>query len=69
MTTNSLLIQAQSQAQSILQLFAKQANFLEQLQVAFGDSFDTNIALGIANQLQSGDFSLIPELQAHIPLV
>jgi Ca2+-binding RTX toxin-like protein len=63
MTTNSLLSQAQSQAQIELQKFAQQPDFLAQLQVAFGDDFDQNIALGIANQFRSGDFSLIPDVR------
>jgi Ca2+-binding RTX toxin-like protein len=63
MITNSLLSQAYSQATVKLQGFAQQPDFLAQLQVAFGDDFDTNIALGIAKQLQSGDFSLIPDIQ------
>jgi hypothetical protein len=57
--TNLLLSQAHSQAQTKLQVFAQQPDFLAQLQVAFGDDFDLNIALGIASQFQSGDFSLI----------
>ncbi len=60
---SQLIRRARSQAIDTLGRFARQANFLEQLQVAFGDNFDTNIGLGIANQFQSGDFSLLPEIQ------
>jgi Ca2+-binding RTX toxin-like protein len=63
MSSNAILSQAQSQAQNTLQQFARQPNFVEQLQVAFGNNFDVKIATGIANQLQAGDFSLIPELR------
>jgi Ca2+-binding RTX toxin-like protein len=63
MSSNSILSQAQSKAQNALQQFAQQPNFVEQLRVAFGNNFDVKIATGIANQLQAGDFSLIPELR------
>jgi Ca2+-binding RTX toxin-like protein len=63
MTTNLLLSQAHSQAKTKVQIFVQQPDFLAQLQVAFGDDFDQNIALGIASQFQSGDFSLIPDIQ------
>jgi Ca2+-binding RTX toxin-like protein len=63
MITNSLLSQAQSQAQIELQKFAQQPDFIAQLQVAFGDRFDSNLALDIASQFRSGDFSLIPDLR------
>jgi hypothetical protein len=62
---NALLRQARVQATVILQRFAQQADFLEQLLVAFGDSVDRNIALGIRQQFRSGDFSLIPEIQVR----
>jgi hypothetical protein len=60
--TNPLLAESFVQATTKLQIFAQQPDFLAQLQVAFGDAFDTNIALGIAKQFQSGDFSLVPML-------
>jgi Ca2+-binding RTX toxin-like protein len=60
---NSLLRRAISHATAILLKFAQQANFIEQLQVAFGDSWDRDIAIGIGSQLRSGDFSLVPEIQ------
>jgi Ca2+-binding RTX toxin-like protein len=63
MSSNSILSQAQSNAQNALQQFAQQANFVEQLRVAFGNNFDVKIATGIATQLQAGDFSLIPEIR------
>jgi Ca2+-binding RTX toxin-like protein len=63
MTTNLLLSQAYSQATTRLQNFAQQPDFLARLQVAFGDRFDSNLALDIASQFQSGDFSLIPDLR------
>jgi Ca2+-binding RTX toxin-like protein len=58
-----LLTQSLTQAQTQLQCFAQQPDFLAQLQIAFGTSFDSNLALGIAKQLRSGDFSLIPDIQ------
>jgi Ca2+-binding RTX toxin-like protein len=61
--TNSLLAQSLTQATTRLQNFAQQPDFLEQLRVAFGDRFDSNLALDIASQFRSGDFSLIPDLR------
>jgi Ca2+-binding RTX toxin-like protein len=60
---NRLLRQAISQATAKIQQFAQKTDFIEQLQMAFGDSFDLNIALGIRRQLRSGDFSLLPEIE------
>jgi Ca2+-binding RTX toxin-like protein len=60
---DTLLQQGLVQATAKLQQFANQDNFLAQLRVAFGDNFDENIALGITSQFQSGDFSLLPEIQ------
>jgi Ca2+-binding RTX toxin-like protein len=61
--TNPLLAQSLAQVTVTLQYFAYQPNFLEQLRVAFGDDFDSSVALGIRQLFQSGDFSLIPDLQ------
>jgi hypothetical protein len=62
-STNPLLAQSLAQATAILGQFAAQPNFLAQLRVAFGDNFDSNVALGIRNQFLSGDFSLIPDVR------
>jgi hypothetical protein len=61
--TNSLLVQSLDRATAKLQQFATQPNFLEQLQLAFGDTFDSNVVLDIGNQFRSGDFSLIPDVR------
>jgi Ca2+-binding RTX toxin-like protein len=62
-STNSLLRQALAQASATLQQFAHKSNFLELMRVAFGNSFDSMVASGIALRLRSGDFSLIPDIQ------
>jgi Ca2+-binding RTX toxin-like protein len=62
-TLAAVFSQAKTQALARLRSFASKSDFIAQLQVAFGGNFDNNIALGIASQLQSGDFSLIPEIQ------
>jgi Ca2+-binding RTX toxin-like protein len=61
--TNPLLARSLAQVTATLQYFAYQPNFLEQLRVAFGDDFDSSVALGIRQLFQAGDFSLIPDLQ------
>jgi Ca2+-binding RTX toxin-like protein len=61
--TNPLLARSLAQATAILQSFAYQPDFLEQLRVAFGDDFDSSVALGIRSLFQAGDFSLIPDLR------
>jgi Ca2+-binding RTX toxin-like protein len=61
--TNSLLAHSLDRATAKLQQFATQPNFLEQLRLAFGDTFDSNVALAIGNQFRSGDFSLIPDVR------
>ena len=58
-----LLQKALIQANTKLQSFFNQKDFTEQLQIAFGNNFENNTALGIASQIQSGDFSLLPEVQ------
>jgi Ca2+-binding RTX toxin-like protein len=60
---NSLFTQSITQVQNQLQGFVQQPDCLAQLRVAFGDAFDDRLALGIAKQLQGGDFSLIPDIQ------
>ena len=57
MTTaaDRLLAQIQPIAIDRLRQFASQADFITQLQLAFGDRFDVNIALGIQRSLQAGD--------------
>jgi hypothetical protein len=61
--TNPLLARSLDQVTATLQYFAYQPNFLEQLRVAFGDDFDSSVALGIRQLFQAGNFSLIPDLQ------
>jgi hypothetical protein len=60
---NTLLDRGFAQAIAQLRHFAEQDEFLAQLQIAFGDSFDPQIAEKIAIQLQSGDLSLLPKIQ------
>jgi Ca2+-binding RTX toxin-like protein len=64
--TNSLLVQSLDRANATLQQFAMQPDFLDRLQVAFGDTFDNNVALGIRKQFQAGDFSLIPDVRVLV---
>ena len=59
----SLLDRSLALAATKLQQFANQADFIDKLRIAFGDNFDSNIALGIASLFQAGDFSLIPDIQ------
>ena len=60
---NPLLDRSLALATTKLQQFANQPDFIDKLRVAFGDSFDPNIARGIASLFQAGDFSLIPDIQ------
>jgi hypothetical protein len=62
-TTDTLLRQGFIQATAQLRNFAGQANWLENLQIAFGKNFDTEVALNLASQFQAGDFSLLPKIQ------
>ena len=43
-TTPNLLSQSLATVKDTLQKFATQSDYLEQLKIAFGDKFDTNIA-------------------------
>jgi hypothetical protein len=61
--TDTLLRQGSIQATVQLRNFARQDNWLTQLQIAFGNDFDTDVALEIASQFQAGDFTLIPKIQ------
>jgi hypothetical protein len=62
-STTSLLDRGFAQATAQLRHFAKQDDFLAQLHIAFGDDFDRQIAEEIANQLQAGNWSILPKLQ------
>jgi Ca2+-binding RTX toxin-like protein len=48
-----------------LQQFASQEDFLDQLQVAFGERFDGEVAIGIKNLLQEGDTSFLPAIEVR----
>jgi Ca2+-binding RTX toxin-like protein len=61
--TQILLSQSLTTAKDTLLKFAAQANFVEQFQVAFGDRFDINTALGIANSIKAGDWSFLPSIE------
>jgi trimeric autotransporter adhesin len=65
MTTaaDRLLAQIQPIAIDRLRQFASQADFITQLQIAFGDRFDVKIALGIQRSLQAGDTSFLPTIE------
>jgi Ca2+-binding RTX toxin-like protein len=60
---NLLLLPALSQATAALQRFASQSNFLDQLRVAFGNSFSSRAAMRIDRQLRAGNFSLVPKIE------
>ncbi len=62
-TTDTLLKQGFVQATAQLRHFARQDNWISQLQIAFGSNFDTEVALNIASQFQAGDFTLLPKIQ------
>jgi hypothetical protein len=62
-TTDTLLRQGFIQATAQLSNFARQDNWLENLQIAFGNNFDTEVALDIARQFQVGNFTLLPKIQ------
>lgn len=62
-TTDILLRQGFIQATTQLRNFARQDNWLANLQIAFGGKFDTDVALNIASQFQAGDFTLLPKIQ------
>jgi trimeric autotransporter adhesin len=61
--TQKLLSQSLIAAKDTLTKFVTQSNFLDQLQVAFGDRFDTNIALGIVSSIKAGDWSFLPAIE------
>jgi RHS repeat-associated protein len=61
--TDVLLRQGLAQATATLRQFARQANFIEQLRMAFGENFDGSIGLEIGSQFQVGDFRLLPDIQ------
>jgi hypothetical protein len=60
---DTLLQQGFIQATAQLANFARQDNWLTNLQIAFGSNFDTDVALKIASQFQAGDFTLLPKIQ------
>jgi hypothetical protein len=62
-TTENLLRQAFIQATAQLRNFAGQENWLANLQIAFGNEFDTELALDLARQFQAGDFAILPKIQ------
>jgi hypothetical protein len=61
--TDILLRQGLIQATAQLRNFARQDNWLANLQIAFGSNFDTDVALNIASQFQAGDFTLLPKVR------
>ncbi len=62
-STATLLRQGFIQATAQLSHFARQDNWIAQLQIAFGCNFDVDVAMKIASQFQAGDFSLLPKIQ------
>jgi Ca2+-binding RTX toxin-like protein len=58
-----LLSQSFTKATDTLQQFFLNIHSIYQLQVAFGNNFDPNIALGIATKVQAGDFSFLPSIE------
>jgi Ca2+-binding RTX toxin-like protein len=62
-TTPNLLSQSLAAVKDTLQKFATQADYLEQLKIAFGDKFDPNIALGIISSIQVDDWSFLPSIE------
>jgi Ca2+-binding RTX toxin-like protein len=62
-TTTELLSLSLATVKDTLQKFATQSDYLEQLKIAFGDSFDANIALGIASSIKAGDWSFLPSIE------
>ncbi len=59
----TLLKQSFIQATAQLKHFARQDNYLSELQIAFGANFDPAIAIDIASQFRAGDFRVLPKLQ------
>jgi RTX calcium-binding nonapeptide repeat (4 copies) len=62
-TAVDLLAQIYPLAITKLRQLASQADFIDRLQVAFGDGFDPQIALGIQTSLQAGDTSFLPAIE------
>jgi Ca2+-binding RTX toxin-like protein len=62
-TTPNLLSRSLATVKDTLQKFATQPDYLEQLKIAFGDKFDTNIALGIASSIKVEDWSFLPSIE------
>jgi Ca2+-binding RTX toxin-like protein len=58
-----LLSQSFTKATDTLQQFLLNIHSIDQLQVAFGNNFDPNIAIGIATKVQAGDFSFLPSIE------
>jgi Ca2+-binding RTX toxin-like protein len=64
-TAPNLLSLSLATVKDTLHKFATQSDYLEQLQIAFGDKFDANIALGIASSIKAGDWSFLPSIEIH----
>jgi trimeric autotransporter adhesin len=62
-TVPALLSLSLAKVKDNLRKFATQSDYLEQLQIAFGDKFDTNIALGIASSIKADDWSFLPSIE------
>jgi trimeric autotransporter adhesin len=62
-TAQELLLRSLATVKDTLQKFATQPDYLEQLQIAFGDNFDLNIALGIASSIKTDDWSFLPSIE------
>jgi Ca2+-binding RTX toxin-like protein len=62
-TAADLLAQIYPIAITQLRQLASQADFIDRLQVAFGDRFDSQIALGIQRSLQAGNTSFLPQIE------
>jgi Ca2+-binding RTX toxin-like protein len=62
-TAADLLAQIYPIAIDQLRQLASQADFIDRLQVAFGDRFDSQIALGIQSSLQAGDTSFLSAIE------
>ena len=59
----TLLKQGSIHAIAQLRHFAHQDSWISQLQIAFGANFDLGVAIDIASQFQSDDFSLLPKIR------
>jgi Ca2+-binding RTX toxin-like protein len=62
-SSSQILAQALAIAKNQLQKFATGANFGDELELSFGDTFDKNIAIGIARSIAKGEFNLLPPIE------